>query len=56
VGWISKLLYLGMGGSGLYFLPLAGLPVAIPSDEFPQKNVNYDLGRGHEQMTYGPIT
>jgi hypothetical protein len=25
VGWISKLLYLGMGGSGLDFLPLAGL-------------------------------
>jgi hypothetical protein len=25
VGWISKLLYLGMGGSGLNFLPLAGL-------------------------------
>jgi hypothetical protein len=24
-GWISKLLDLGMGGSGLYFLPLAGL-------------------------------
>jgi hypothetical protein len=26
VGWISKLLYLGMGGSGLDFLSLAGLP------------------------------
>jgi hypothetical protein len=29
VGWISKLLYLGMGGSGLDFLPLAGLCVII---------------------------
>jgi hypothetical protein len=27
VGWISNLLYLGMGGSGLDFLPLAGLNV-----------------------------
>jgi hypothetical protein len=25
VGWISKLLDLGMGGDGLDFLPLAGL-------------------------------
>jgi hypothetical protein len=27
VGWILKLLDLGMGGSGLGFLPLAGLVV-----------------------------
>jgi hypothetical protein len=29
VGWISKLLDLGMGGSGLDFLPLAGLLVVV---------------------------
>jgi hypothetical protein len=27
VGWISKLLNLGMSGSGLDFLPLAGLHI-----------------------------
>jgi hypothetical protein len=26
-----------------------------PSARFPHENVRYDLGRGTEQMTYGPI-
>jgi hypothetical protein len=28
-------------------------PLATPSAGLPQKNVKYDLGRGHKQMTYG---
>jgi hypothetical protein len=26
--------------------------MATPSAGLPQENVRYDLGRGHEQMTY----
>jgi hypothetical protein len=35
--------------------PKGGL-MATPSAGFPRENVRYDLGRGAEQMTYGPVT
>jgi hypothetical protein len=31
-------------------------PMATPSVELPQENMRCDLGRGHKQMTYGPVT